>query len=191
MALDNIYERRHKVAELIKSEYLISDLKQIAREFKCSYTTILADIAAINNTKKQTIYPSAKTKNIVLNRDNYTCQYCGNHGEFVDHVISSFVGGVGYSYNLVACCGSCNSKKKKKTWVPNNIDVLEKENKQWADKIKEAASFVIPNIINLSVLASDIGISRQLLEYRIRHGLTLEQKEEIKNIFTKYLTNLK
>jgi 5-methylcytosine-specific restriction endonuclease McrA len=47
----------------------------------------------------------------VLQRDSYTCQYCGLEATQVDHVIPRAKGGGHDLDNLVACCAPCNSRK--------------------------------------------------------------------------------
>ena len=57
------------------------------------------------------------TKREVLRRDNYTCQYCGQHATFltVDHIVPRHLGGV-YSWeNLVTACSTCNHRKGGRT----------------------------------------------------------------------------
>jgi len=49
----------------------------------------------------------------------------------------------------------------------------------------------IPLIINKTQLAKELNISKQLLEHRLKKGLTDEQKKNIIIIFTKHLTNVK
>lgn len=48
----------------------------------------------------------------VLRRDGNTCAYCGDVATEVDHVIPLVRGGSDDAENLVACCRSCNSRKK-------------------------------------------------------------------------------
>jgi hypothetical protein len=52
-------------------------------------------------------------RNFVLERDNYTCRYCGDSPERMcaDHVIPLSRGGSNDESNLVACCLPCNSSK--------------------------------------------------------------------------------
>jgi len=137
MAKDNIEQRRLAVLEIIKSDYKIKQLVELAKLFECSYTAIRADVVELKRKNNLTIYPSSKTKKIVLDRDNYTCQYCLNIGVklIADHVIPAFQGGLGYTYNLVAACNTCNMKKKNKTWLPINHHILKAENKNWHNKI--------------------------------------------------------
>jgi len=53
----------------------------------------------------------------IFARDNYTCQYCGYHGNdlTVDHVTPKRLGGATTWENLVCSCRKCNSKKGDKT----------------------------------------------------------------------------
>ena len=48
----------------------------------------------------------------ILARDSYTCAYCGDNANEVDHIIPLKRGGSDDSENLVACCRTCNIKKK-------------------------------------------------------------------------------
>lgn len=51
----------------------------------------------------------------ILVRDNYTCQYCGNHANTVDHIIARSRGGSHEKSNLQASCRGCNSQKKDRS----------------------------------------------------------------------------
>jgi 5-methylcytosine-specific restriction endonuclease McrA len=57
------------------------------------------------------------TKREVLRRDDYTCQYCGQHVSYltIDHVIPRHLGGRHTWENLVAACPSCNHRKGGRT----------------------------------------------------------------------------
>ena len=48
----------------------------------------------------------------ILQRDSYTCAYCGDVANEVDHIIPLKRGGSDDSDNLVACCRTCNIRKK-------------------------------------------------------------------------------
>jgi 5-methylcytosine-specific restriction endonuclease McrA len=57
---------------------------------------------------------------LVWERDNYICQYCGEHiahrkNLTTDHVIPKSRGGKGVYDNMVTACSLCNSKKANKT----------------------------------------------------------------------------
>ena len=49
---------------------------------------------------------------IVLRRDSYTCCYCGDVANEVDHVVPKVKGGSDDLDNLVAACRGCNIRKK-------------------------------------------------------------------------------
>jgi len=57
------------------------------------------------------------TKREILRRDDYTCQYCGQHLPHltIDHVIPRRLGGKHSWDNLVAACPSCNHRKGGRT----------------------------------------------------------------------------
>lgn len=62
--------------------------------------------------------PSVRlTKREVLRRDDYTCQYCGQHSLHltIDHVIPRRLGGNHSWQNLVAACPACNHHKGGRT----------------------------------------------------------------------------
>jgi 5-methylcytosine-specific restriction endonuclease McrA len=53
-----------------------------------------------------------KVRLVVLARDGYTCAYCGQDADTVDHVQSIKSGGDPISLeNMIACCRRCNSSK--------------------------------------------------------------------------------
>lgn len=140
MAHMNINERRSYVKSRMQiAEMTPGEIKYAAGLFGCSYAAICADMAMIISKGEYTLYPCRRTKDAVIERDNYTCQYCGktNCTLFVDHVIPTIMGGAGYPYNLVAVCGSCNiiKGKNRKVWVPANIDILKQLNPKWFLKI--------------------------------------------------------
>jgi len=56
-------------------------------------------------------------REIVFNRDDYTCQYCGERGGKLecDHVFPVSRGGSNEFDNLVTACFSCNRSKRDKT----------------------------------------------------------------------------
>ena len=48
----------------------------------------------------------------VLDRDYWTCHYCGQEATTVDHVIPISKGGTDEAANMVAACIKCNSGKR-------------------------------------------------------------------------------
>ncbi|MEV6898538.1 HNH endonuclease [Amycolatopsis sp. NPDC051372] len=62
----------------------------------------------------------------VLQRDGYTCAYCGRHATTVDHIIPTSRGGERTSWlNTVAACGgtarSCNARKADRTLAETGL----------------------------------------------------------------------
>lgn len=57
------------------------------------------------------------TKREILRRDDFTCQYCGQHATSltIDHVIPRHLGGQHTWKNLVAACPTCNHRKGGRT----------------------------------------------------------------------------
>lgn len=64
----------------------------------------------------------------VLKRDRYTCQYCGRELNSVeatmDHIIPKKLGGVSSFENCVAACKQCNSKKRDKKLEDTNLKLI-------------------------------------------------------------------
>lgn len=55
------------------------------------------------------------TKRGVLERDKYTCVYCGKAGHTIDHVLPQSRGGKNTWENMAACCRKCNGRKDNRT----------------------------------------------------------------------------
>ena len=51
------------------------------------------------------------SRRAVFIRDRYTCQYCGDRAESIDHVIPRSRGGRHVWENVVAACRRCNARK--------------------------------------------------------------------------------
>lgn len=54
---------------------------------------------------------SLVSKRMILNRDGYTCSYCGEFGNTVDHINPRARGGLSTWGNLTTACKDCNGKK--------------------------------------------------------------------------------
>ena len=71
----------------------------------------------------------ALTKKNVLIRDDYTCQYCGLHGErlmTVDHILPKSKGGPSTWENLCCACMRCNNRKNNRTPEDANMHLKRK-----------------------------------------------------------------
>ena len=58
---------------------------------------------------------AAVSRRAVFSRDDYRCQYCGNHADSIDHVVPRSRGGRDVWDNLAAACRPCNSRKRDRT----------------------------------------------------------------------------
>lgn len=72
----------------------------------------------------------------IKQRDNHTCQYCGEPGETIDHIIPKALGGTSTWGNLCVACQKCNQHKGRKTLqevgykmpkIPNSIPIHRKQ----------------------------------------------------------------
>lgn len=48
----------------------------------------------------------------VLERDYYTCHYCGQEANTIDHLVPISKNGTDEAFNCVAACTKCNSSKR-------------------------------------------------------------------------------
>jgi 5-methylcytosine-specific restriction endonuclease McrA len=48
----------------------------------------------------------------ILNRDGFTCYYCGQEANTVDHIVPISKGGISVEDNMIAACTRCNSGKR-------------------------------------------------------------------------------
>lgn len=64
------------------------------------------------------------TKKNVLLRDRYVCQYCGDVGNTVDHILPASRGGKSTWENCVCACSQCNSRKKNRTPAEARMQLL-------------------------------------------------------------------
>lgn len=84
---------------------------------KSNYSTIIGDplVIALNRyvpRKKPDISPdSLVSKRMILTRDGYSCSYCGEFGNTVDHIVPKSKGGLSSWGNLTTACKDCNGKK--------------------------------------------------------------------------------
>jgi len=75
----------------------------------------------------------SKTRERILRRDGYICQYCAQEADTVDHVIPRRLGGLDSDDNLVSACKRCNYSKGGRFFVshrtpPTPIDLSNRQN---------------------------------------------------------------
>ena len=66
------------------------------------------------------------SKQNILLRDGFVCQYCGRHGNTVDHIIPKSRSGKDSWENCVCACIECNQKKHNRTPQEANMKLLRK-----------------------------------------------------------------
>ena len=98
----------------IDGEKIVKQDKEYCRKNGIDYNEFLrkrSDKAAKNRARR---IPKS-TKNFVLSRDNYTCQYCGaNNDLHIDHIYPFSRGGGNTPDNLQVLCSACNLQKSDK-----------------------------------------------------------------------------
>jgi len=69
-------------------------------------------------------YAVPLTKKNILIRDDYTCQYCGDTGNTVDHILPRSRGGQSSWENCVCACSYCNTRKKDLTLRESGMKLM-------------------------------------------------------------------
>lgn len=86
---------------------------------------------------------SKRTRYEVLNRDNFTCRYCGQSAPdvklHVDHVMPVALGGADTPDNLVAACMDCNAGKASTHPNAETVGQVSDDTILLAEAMKRAA----------------------------------------------------
>lgn len=105
----------------IVEEYQDVDIASISFSMKCPAVVKLTSYKKSHSRSDKVKF----SRYNVFYRDNFTCQYCGNQGDFneltFDHVLPRCHGGKTEWTNIVTACHPCNSKKANK--LPNEFDM--------------------------------------------------------------------
>lgn len=66
-------------------------------------------------------------REFVLERDGYTCHYCGFYGDTIDHKVPNSKGGARTPNNCVCACIECNRNKADIGYEEyiNNVELIE------------------------------------------------------------------
>jgi len=95
----------------IKGEKRVKEDKEYCRKKGIDYNEFLSirnDKSAKNRARR---IPKS-TRNYVLSRDGYQCQYCGSTEDLhIDHIYPFSRGGPSTKENLQVLCASCNLEK--------------------------------------------------------------------------------
>jgi len=65
----------------------------------------------VHETLIHQFYSKQSFRKKILERDNHTCVYCGQHGNTIDHVVPLSKGGRSTFKNCVCACMKCNLGK--------------------------------------------------------------------------------
>ena len=80
----------------------------------------------------------------LIQRDNYSCQYCGYKGDnlSIDHVIPRSRGGEDKWENVTTACISCNIRKGNRTPKEANMPLKNKPHKPFNTLSFEATKLI-------------------------------------------------
>jgi 5-methylcytosine-specific restriction endonuclease McrA len=120
------FQRAVKLIFAGKAEIVHNRDRSIA---STTFTMRLPSIIRMLYYIKRPMQRVSLTKKNVLIRDDYTCQYCGLHGErlmTVDHVVPKSRGGPSTWENLVCACMRCNNRKNNRTPHEANMALKRK-----------------------------------------------------------------
>jgi len=84
-----------------------------------------------------------QTRQAILKRDDYTCYYCGQEANQVDHIIPIAKGGTHDEQNMVTSCYKCNASKADKP-------VQQWMEKQSSKRFFDGASSPIDSLVSKS-----------------------------------------
>ncbi|WP_231571666.1 HNH endonuclease, partial [Gordoniibacillus kamchatkensis] len=68
----------------------------------------------VNRHTIRRLYTNKSFRQYVLTRDNYTCYFCGEYGDTIDHLVPRAKGGHTTPMNCVCACHLCNQSKADK-----------------------------------------------------------------------------
>ncbi len=75
--------------------------------------TLVREHAAyvVNRHTIRRIHSNREFRRLILTRDNYTCHFCGEYGDTIDHLLPRAKGGHTTPVNCVCACNECNQSK--------------------------------------------------------------------------------
>ncbi|XID91385.1 HNH endonuclease [Paenibacillaceae bacterium WGS1546] len=65
----------------------------------------------VNRSTIRRIYSNREFRRLILTRDRYTCRFCGEYGDTIDHLLPRAKGGHTTPVNCVCACNECNQSK--------------------------------------------------------------------------------
>jgi len=104
---------------------IVKEKAEIIKEYEGKYLTSgrnafrMPAVIRLNNDFRRPRKRIKFNRRNIIARDRYRCQYCGKKftaSELtLDHVIPRAQGGTTCWENIVACCSSCNDRKRDRT----------------------------------------------------------------------------
>lgn len=75
--------------------------------------TLVKEKAAVvvNRYTIRRLFSNKDFKRFILDRDKYTCYFCGSYGDTIDHLLPRAKGGHTTPFNCVCACNLCNQSK--------------------------------------------------------------------------------
>jgi len=75
--------------------------------------TLVRERAAVvvNRHTIRRLYSNKEFRQLILTRDGYTCRFCGQYGDTIDHLLPRAKGGHTTPVNCVCACSACNQSK--------------------------------------------------------------------------------
>ena len=75
--------------------------------------TLVKERAAVvvNRNTIRRLYSNKEFRTMILERDQYTCRFCGQYGDTIDHMLPRAKGGHTTPDNCVCACNLCNQSK--------------------------------------------------------------------------------
>ncbi|QNK57717.1 HNH endonuclease [Paenibacillus sp. PAMC21692] len=65
----------------------------------------------VNRSTIRRLYSNKEFRKLILTRDNYTCRFCGQYGDTIDHELPRAKGGHTTPSNCICACYECNQRK--------------------------------------------------------------------------------
>jgi len=65
----------------------------------------------VNRHTIRRIHSNREFRKLILTRDQYTCRFCGQYGDTIDHLLPRAKGGHTTPVNCVCACNECNQSK--------------------------------------------------------------------------------
>lgn len=85
-------------------------------------------VGIVHRTLVHHFFNRKSLKKYVLERDSYTCHYCGFYGDTIDHKVPRAKGGLSTPKNCVCACIECNRNKNDMAYE-EYIDIVELTNR--------------------------------------------------------------